>query len=180
MKCKDEHTGREWLSFDVRTAVPLRIVVPDIEQQSPIESRFIWMKVTEWLQRRDTAKATDHKLALEEKQRALVKHMKDEGLVWTPQAFRFDQERRRFLPLGLNLAVRRPEEPPLAMPPRFEMPELIADLERRGVTRSFAQIHEEVDGQEFHLQVPLIIRDLEPDPPDPASPEEPSSTSGGE
>jgi hypothetical protein len=176
MKCKDEHTGREWFSFDIRSAVPLHILVPQLGEQTAIESRFIWQKVTEWLQRNDTAKATDHKLAIEEKQRALVKHMKEGHLVWRHQVFHFDQAQLRFVPNALNLAVYDPSEPPLTMPAPFEMPELIADLERRGVTRTFPQIHEEVDAQGFHVQLPLVIvdPDLEaPPPPDPIPADDP-------
>jgi hypothetical protein len=175
MKCKNEETGAEWLAFDVRRAVPLTIVVPEIGELAPIESRFIWRKVTEWLQRGDTAKATDHKLALEEKQRELIRYMKTENSEWTLQAFSFDTAQKRYVPHALNLSQYDPEESPQEMPPVFQMPELIAELERRGVTRTFQQIHEEVDGQGFHIRPPLVIVDPEPERPRIAAPSERAS-----
>jgi hypothetical protein len=82
MRCKNEHDGSEWLEFDVRTALPLSVVVPPIEAQSPIESRSLWQRVTEFLTQNNVPRATEFKLALEDKQRALVHFMKDNGTTW--------------------------------------------------------------------------------------------------
>jgi hypothetical protein len=65
------------------------------------------------------------------------------------------------------------------MPAPFEMPELISDLERRGLTRTFAQIHQEVDTQGFHVRLPLVIVDPDLEPPpatDPIRAQDTSST----
>jgi hypothetical protein len=104
-------------------------------------------------------------LALEEKQRALIKYMKTERLNWELQAFHFDTRQRRYIPNGLNLTPYDPGEPPLAMPPPFAVPEFILELERRGVTRPFAQIHVELVYVELQGRPPLVLVDLEAEAP---------------
>jgi hypothetical protein len=65
-------------------------VVPGIGERSPIES----------LRQEQTAKAAGRKLALEEKQRARVKHMKAEKLDGELQPFRVDAQQPRYAPNG--------------------------------------------------------------------------------
>jgi hypothetical protein len=158
MKCKDERTGREWIAFDVRSAEPATIAVPDLRDQSAMESRFIWQKVSEYIRLGNMPKATDQKLALEERQRRLIKHMKETKAVWQPQEFSWDDAQQRFVPIRLDLSPWAAGEPPQAMPPPFEVPMVMGDLETAGAIMTFDQIHSVVDGlPPGAIQAPIII-----------------------
>jgi hypothetical protein len=139
--------GTSWIAFDVRSAAPNQISIPPEEEQTELESRYIWRKVTECLARGDTAKATDHKLALENNQRLLLKHLADNGREWELQNFHFDQEQARFVPNNLNLTPFEEGEPPQTMPPPFALPPLLAELNAAGVTKPIDQIHADADRQ---------------------------------
>jgi hypothetical protein len=170
MRCKDERNGRQWLSFDVRTADAATIIVPEMAEQASCESRFVWQMVTHHLAAGNVKKATDHKLALEEKQRALVKQMKATKNDWVAQSFHWDDAQKRYVPNGLNLAKWTEGDPPPAMPPPFVLPKLIEDLEVAGVTKTFAQLHREVEGlPPGAITAPLINVDVPEDDPDTAA-----------
>jgi hypothetical protein len=139
-------------------------------EQTACESRFVWQMVTHHLADGNVKKATDHKLALEEKQRALIKHMKTTKSEWATQSFHWDDPQKRYVPNGLNLAVWTDGDPPPTMPPPFVLPKLIEDLEVAGVTKTFAQLHREVEGlPPGAITAPLINGDVPEDGADTAA-----------
>jgi hypothetical protein len=69
MRVTDVRSGRAWMPFDVRSARPLMVVRPPMEDQGEYESGVLWRMVTMRLSANDTRGATAHKEALEEKQR---------------------------------------------------------------------------------------------------------------
>ena len=73
-------------------------MVPPLNEQSPYESQYLWQKVTQYLEAKDTVHATDHKLALEEKQRIERKYFEDNNIPWEFQLFHYDEQRKRYVP----------------------------------------------------------------------------------
>jgi hypothetical protein len=63
-------------------------------------------------------KANDHKLALEERQRVMIKHMKKANPVWKPQQFTWDEQQQRLVPIALNLTPPVLKERPHRQYPR--------------------------------------------------------------
>ena len=145
MKVTRVSDGHTWIAFDVRKSVPMKIVVPPLDQQSEAESKFIWSKVTEHLVAGDVKGATEHKLQLEDRQRAMVKYCKDENVEWVPQRFHWDEEKKRYLPNDLNLAPVREDEPVQEMPEGFVVPELATRMQDAGVCMSVHQVHENAE-----------------------------------
>lgn len=143
LKATDLRTKRSWIAFDVRKAFPLRTITPIITQQCQYESQYLWQNVTRYLLMKDTKNATEHKLALEDKQRAERKYFEENNVEWKLQRFHFDAEQKRYIPINLNLTAYQPGEPEQAMPEPFHIPERIQQALDAGATKPLDEIFRE-------------------------------------
>jgi hypothetical protein len=143
MKATDVRTGREWLTFDVRTAQPLVLEVPPLTEQCEFESRLLWKFVTFYLEQNDTPHATCHKYALEEKQRKERQYQSDNQIDWELQLFHFNERRKRFVPNDLNLDPAFGEEP--VEMPTFHVPAVVQRAYDAGITQPIAALHDAVE-----------------------------------
>ncbi|EAY00138.1 Oxysterol-binding protein [Trichomonas vaginalis G3] len=143
VKATDLRTNKTWLAFDVRKNIPLRIKYPNYTEQCPYESQFLWQNVTRYLLMKDTKNATEHKLALEDKQRAERKYYEDNNIEWKYQRFHYDKEKDRFIPNNLNLTPYSPDEPQQEMSPPFHIPECIQQAQDAGASKPLQEIFKE-------------------------------------
>ena len=141
LRATDTRNNKVWLPFDVRKAVPLVITAPPLEEQCPYESEYAWQNVTRYLNEKNTDFATDHKLALEEKQRAERKYFEDNNLEWKLQRFHYDKDLQRYVPNALNTKPYSPDEEPQKMPEPFHIPDLIQQATDAGVVPTMAEVH---------------------------------------
>jgi len=145
LKATDLRNNNSWLAFDVRSAVPLTVEAPPLEEQNPYESQYAWQYVTKYLQMKDTKNATEHKLALEEKQRAERKYFEDNSINFELQRFRYDEETQRYVPLDLDLSPYQENEAQQQMPEPFHVPVNIQRAEEVGASKPMNQIHREAE-----------------------------------
>lgn len=136
-----------YLSFDVRTQIPLKFDVPSFDELSMYESPRVWREVTKYIKNNDMVHATDHKFALEEKQRLERKYFDDNHIEWKSQSFYFSDELQRYVPYNLNLnpSINKTENEPVTMPPPFKVPEAIQAAIDAGVSKTIDEIQEEVE-----------------------------------
>jgi hypothetical protein len=145
MRVTDLRTGRTWLPFDVRSARQLTVVRPPITEQVEYESEVLWRMVTAHLSANDTRGATAHKEALEEKQRRERAFMEEQGIPWEPQAFHYDDVKRRWVPNALDMENWRDGEEPVAMPPEFQVPAHILRAYEARVTEPVERLQAKVE-----------------------------------
>lgn len=141
-RVSDNHS---WVAFDVEKNDTMRMEIPADEDQSAYESRHMWSRVSHYLKRNDSTCATEHKLALERRQRGLVKYLKDNKVEWELQRFHFDQEQKRYVPNDLNLRPMEEGEAPMQMPEPFHLPRVAERLESEGVMKTLEQVQEEAE-----------------------------------
>ncbi|OHT06263.1 Oxysterol-binding protein [Tritrichomonas foetus] len=146
----NDHRNKKgpFLSFDVRNAVPLKFLVPPLNEQGEYESQNVWQYVTKYIKASDLDHATDHKFALEEKQRKERSYFEQNNLEWKPQCFYYSTKFERYIPNDLNLEPnigKAAEEP--TMPPPFKMPINIQAALDAGATRKMKEVHDEVEAQ---------------------------------
>jgi hypothetical protein len=144
MKSTDLRSKRTWLSFDVRHQIPLTIVPPNLEEQCPYESQYIWQNVTRYLNENDTKSATEHKFALEEKQRAEREYFNANNIEWELQCFHLDEALKRYIPDNLNLTPYSPGEPSMEMPP-FHVPPPIQRATDEGIVPVMSEVHRQAE-----------------------------------
>jgi hypothetical protein len=98
------------------------------------------------------------------------------------QAFHYDEAQRRFVPNALDLNAFQEGEPPQEMPAQFAVPELILEVERCGMARTFAEIHADAGpgaGRRATEPAPLVEAVIPPVPAEPRAtlPPDPESDS---
>ena len=147
LKAYDKRTKKSWLTFDVRNANSMKIVVPPLSEQSPYESQYLWQGVTRYLSIKDTTHATDHKFAIEEKQRKERKYFEDNHVPWEYQLFHFDEQTKRYVPNNLNLTPYSPDEPPQEMPPQYKVPARIQEAIDAGYSETVDQMQSETQSK---------------------------------
>ncbi|KAH0792345.1 Oxysterol-binding protein [Histomonas meleagridis] len=156
MRVKDSRKQQTFIPFNVRFSIPLQIVAPPLEEQSEYESQNLWKYVSLYLKKDDTINATNHKYALEEKQRKEREFFEQNNLEWQYQAFHFDEETKRYVPNDLNLQPYDESEPPQTMPPPFERPKLIQMALDEGVTKTIKEIQEETENAIHRTNVNIL------------------------
>lgn len=139
-KRNDDHP---YLCFDVRKDIPLSFDVPPIDQQTMYESQNVWKEVTRYIKANDLSHATDHKLALEEKQRKEEKFFEENNLEWTPQCFYYCENEKRYIPCNLEKERNQVVE----MPPPFEIPKHIKTAMDQHITRTIKETQDDVEQQ---------------------------------
>ncbi|ORY06584.1 Oxysterol-binding protein [Basidiobolus meristosporus CBS 931.73] len=82
-------TNKSETFFDATAAPPAERQVAPLEEQKDNESRKVWSKVTESLQKQDYVAANTFKSDIENAQRALRKERADSGEEWKQQLFHF-------------------------------------------------------------------------------------------
>ncbi|KAJ2691111.1 Oxysterol-binding protein 4 [Coemansia sp. RSA 1285] len=80
-------TGEQEVFFDVSAQPAAEINIKPVEEQSSLESRRVWHKVTEALASGDYDVASREKTAIEEEQRALRKERAEANVEWKPSMF---------------------------------------------------------------------------------------------
>lgn len=140
MKVTDLRTKKSWLSFDIRHIEPLNIVPPKPDEQSPYETQYVWKNITRYINENDIKSATEHKLAIEEKQRTERKYFQENKIDWEHQSFHFDENQKRYVPNDLNLTPYSPDEPPMSMPPPFHIPSLIQRATDEGIVPVMSEV----------------------------------------
>ncbi|KAJ2655558.1 Oxysterol-binding protein 4 [Coemansia sp. RSA 1200] len=80
-------TGEQDVFFDVSAQPAAEINIKPVEQQSLLESRRVWHKVSEALANGDYDVASREKTAIEEEQRALRKERAEANVEWKPSMF---------------------------------------------------------------------------------------------
>lgn len=88
MEIKNMKTGVKSVFFDTHKAKPSFPLVRPIEEQGALESRRLWLKVTNALARKDHTVATDEKFAIEDRQRQEAKTREEEGVECHPRLFK--------------------------------------------------------------------------------------------
>ncbi|KAK7205958.1 Oxysterol-binding protein 6 [Myxozyma melibiosi] len=88
MEIKNMKTGVKSVFFDTLKAKPIFPLVRPIEEQGALESRRLWLKVTNALARKDHTVATDEKFAIEDRQRQEAKAREEEGVECHPRLFK--------------------------------------------------------------------------------------------
>ncbi|KAJ2837008.1 Oxysterol-binding protein 4 [Coemansia erecta] len=83
----DQKTGAESVLFDVNAQPSADIVIKPVDQQSEIESRRVWQKVSEALASGNYDVASREKTDIEEKQRALRRERAESSAEWKPSLF---------------------------------------------------------------------------------------------
>ncbi|KAJ2360203.1 Oxysterol-binding protein 4 [Coemansia sp. RSA 2610] len=83
----DERTGAESVLFDVKAQPAADILIRPIEEQSELESRRVWNKVSEALASGNYDVASREKTAIEENQRALRRERAAANAEWKPALF---------------------------------------------------------------------------------------------
>ncbi|KAJ2004897.1 Oxysterol-binding protein 4 [Coemansia thaxteri] len=83
----DLATGEEKVLFDVQAQPAADIIIKPIAEQSELESRRVWQKVSEALGSGNYDVASREKTAIEEQQRAIRKARADSGEKWRPSMF---------------------------------------------------------------------------------------------
>lgn len=138
-----------YLTFDVRTQTPLHFITPSIEEQTMYESARVWREVTKYIKANDLVHATDHKFALEEKQRAERKFFEDNNIKWKTQCFYYSDEQQRYIPNNLNLnpSINENNPAPITMPPPFNIPEPIQTAFDAGASKTIDQVQKEVEAK---------------------------------
>ncbi|OHT08672.1 Oxysterol-binding protein 4 [Tritrichomonas foetus] len=131
--------------FDVSTAKSLQLIIPPIEEQSQFESRFVWRKVTEYLERNDPKSANEHQSAIKEKQKKIIECLEQSHQPWGYQLFDYNEEMKRFIPKELNLSLYQEDEEPVQMHAGFNVPQLVLNLELSGVVKTNLQIQEDTE-----------------------------------
>ena len=133
------------LMFDAKKAKMLNIVIPPIDEQSEYESRFVWRRVTECLERNDPESANMYQKALTENLKKTEKCFEATKKNWTYQLFNYDEKEKRYIPKDLDLSLHRDDEPPLQMHPGFHVPPQVVELQEQGKIKTTLQIQQEVD-----------------------------------
>ncbi|KAH0792594.1 Oxysterol-binding protein [Histomonas meleagridis] len=160
MKCVDKRNGKIMVPFDVRRIVPLRIVSPPIEEQCEFESQYIWQCVSHYIKEKDSANATIHKLAIEEKQRKEREFFDENNIQWELQVFHFDQRMKRFVPNNLDLTPRNDSDnnEQIEMPEKFHVPVPVVRALECGATVSFSQLQRETE-KKISTDHPFVFDD---------------------
>ncbi|ORX94447.1 Oxysterol-binding protein [Basidiobolus meristosporus CBS 931.73] len=82
-------TKESELFFDATATPPAKYIVAPFQEQSEIESRRVWVKVAQAIQKQEYSLATTHKNEVENAQRALVKERNSKGEEWKQRMFYF-------------------------------------------------------------------------------------------
>lgn len=133
------------LMFNVKSAKMLHIVVPPIEEQSQYESRFVWRRVTEYLDRNDPETANKYQKALTENLKKTEKCFEASHKEWKYQLFNYNEQEKRFIPKDLDLSLHNDNEPPLEMHPGFVVPPQVVELQEAGKIKTTLQVQQDVD-----------------------------------
>ncbi|KAK9467373.1 hypothetical protein V1512DRAFT_261047 [Lipomyces arxii] len=88
MEIKDMKTGKKSVFFDSFQARPQFPKVRPISDQGSLESRRLWLKVTDALAKKDHTAATDEKFKIEDQQRVEAKKREEEGVEAHPRLFK--------------------------------------------------------------------------------------------
>ncbi|KAJ2453507.1 Oxysterol-binding protein 4 [Coemansia sp. RSA 2336] len=83
----DEKTGAESVLFDVKAQPAADMIIKPVEEQSELESRRVWGKVSEALASGNYDVASKEKTAIEERQRALRRERAEANVEWKPSLF---------------------------------------------------------------------------------------------
>ncbi|KAJ2782884.1 Oxysterol-binding protein 4 [Coemansia javaensis] len=83
----DVRTGEEQVLFDVHAQPAADIVIKPLAEQSELESRRVWHKVSEALRAGNYDVASREKTAIEEAQRALRRRRAEANAEWAPALF---------------------------------------------------------------------------------------------
>ncbi|KAJ1964863.1 Oxysterol-binding protein 4 [Dipsacomyces acuminosporus] len=84
---KNLKTSKEEVLFDVAAQPSADIILKPLEEQSELESRCVWNKVSVALAAGDYETASREKTAIEEEQRALRRKRAETNEVWKPSLF---------------------------------------------------------------------------------------------
>jgi len=82
-------TGRTETLFDAEASPMAERIVAPVEQQHPLESRRLWLKVTKAIEGGNYSNATDEKKLIEEAQRQAKRERESSGSEWHPKLFHF-------------------------------------------------------------------------------------------
>ncbi|KAJ2762889.1 Oxysterol-binding protein 4 [Coemansia nantahalensis] len=80
-------TGEEQPLFDVQAQPAADICIRPVDEQSELESRRVWRRVSEALRAGNYDAASREKTAIEEEQRALRRQRAEAGAEWKPSLF---------------------------------------------------------------------------------------------
>ncbi|KAJ2497802.1 Oxysterol-binding protein 4, partial [Coemansia sp. RSA 2052] len=83
----DVATGEDSVLFDVQAQPAADIIIKPVDEQSELESRRVWQKVSEALASGNYDVASREKTVIEEAQRALRKTRAETGEQWKPSMF---------------------------------------------------------------------------------------------
>ncbi|KAJ2060869.1 Oxysterol-binding protein 4 [Coemansia sp. S146] len=83
----DVATGEDSVLFDVQAQPSADIIIKPVSEQSELESRRVWQKVSEALNSGNYDVASKEKTVIEEAQRALRKSRAETGEQWKPSMF---------------------------------------------------------------------------------------------
>ncbi|KAJ2722413.1 Oxysterol-binding protein 4 [Coemansia sp. Benny D115] len=83
----DLRSGQEGVLFDVNAQPAAEIIIQPLDEQSQLESRRVWHKVSEALASGDYDVASREKTVIEEEQRALRKQRAENNEKWEPSMF---------------------------------------------------------------------------------------------
>lgn len=144
---KDVKTKAEFITFDVRKNVPLQVIVPPVEDMTPYESDYLWKGVKHYLDIGQIENATKHKFGIEDKQRVEAQYLKEKGIKWGCQYYRWEKTRNLWMPKTLNLTLYNESEPPLEMPPPFQIPVAIQQVLADGKTIQIDELYNSIESE---------------------------------
>ncbi|KAK9462392.1 uncharacterized protein V1516DRAFT_621196 [Lipomyces oligophaga] len=110
MDIKNMKTGVKKVFFDTLKAKPQFPLVRPITEQDPLESRRLWLKVTNALARKDHNVATDEKFKIEDRQRQEAKQREEEGVELRPRLFKEANDGKVEFIIHKDIDGKTPEE----------------------------------------------------------------------
>ncbi|KAL7008441.1 Oxysterol-binding protein OBPa [Cystobasidiomycetes sp. EMM_F5] len=84
---RSHHSSDKELLFDAHKAVAVKQIIAPMSEQQDNESPKLWSKVTEAIKHNDQDAATEHKSAIEDRQRELAKMREDSEEHFKPKYF---------------------------------------------------------------------------------------------
>ncbi|KAK9479681.1 hypothetical protein V1514DRAFT_327859 [Lipomyces japonicus] len=109
LEIKNLKTGKKSVFFDSSTAKPQFPKVRPISEQGPLESRRLWLKVTNALAKQNHDEATEEKFIIEDRQRQETKQREEEGVEWHPRLFKQTAEPLEWI-IHKDIDAATPEE----------------------------------------------------------------------
>ncbi|KAI9690107.1 MAG: Oxysterol binding protein [Bogoriella megaspora] len=109
-KFKDAKSNKTVDEYNAKAAKTTPLTIAPLEQQDELESRRAWAKVAKGIESGDMDLVSREKSAIENKQRDLRKHEKEEGREWKRRYFRRVDRHERFEELADKVGVEHDEK----------------------------------------------------------------------